>query len=159
MLSNVDGKMIAPIVTVYLALMGVLILARAIRKFATVEPTQRGMPVVGFSGGVLDAVGGGGWGPIVTSTLAGAGHVPRYVIGSVNLTEFVVTVATSATFIVTLRLGDLAPVIPLVFGGLVSAPFAGYLVKIVSTRLLMLMVGSLILLLSARTLLKMAGLL
>jgi uncharacterized membrane protein YfcA len=72
---------------------------------------------------------GGGWGPIVTSTLAGAGHVPRYVIGSVNLTEFVVTVATSATFIVTLRLGDLAPVIPLVFGGLVSAPFAGYLVR------------------------------
>ena len=95
----------------------------------------------------------------MTSTLAGAGHVPRYVIGSVNLTEFFVTVATSATFIVTLRLGDLAPVIPLAFGGLVSAPFAGYLVKIVSNRLLMLMVGSLILLLSARTLLKMAGLL
>jgi hypothetical protein len=58
----VDGKVIAAFVTVYLALMGVLILARAIRKFATVVPTQRGMLVVGFSGGVLDAVGGGGWG-------------------------------------------------------------------------------------------------
>jgi uncharacterized membrane protein YfcA len=157
-LSNVDGKMIAPFVTVYLALMGVLILARAMRRFATVEPTRRGMPVIGFSGGVLDAIGGGGWGPIVTSSLVGAGHVPRYVIGSVNLTEFFVTVMTSATFIVSLGLGDLAPVIPLVFGGLISAPFAGYLVKIVSTRLLMVMVGSLILLLSARTLLKMAGL-
>jgi uncharacterized membrane protein YfcA len=77
LLSNVDGKVIAPVVTVYLALMGVLILARAIRKFTTVVPTQRGMLVVGFSGGVLDAVGGGGWGPIVTSTLVGAGHVPR----------------------------------------------------------------------------------
>ena len=123
LLSNVDGKVIAPFVTVYLALMGVLILARAIRKFTTVEPTQRGMLVVGFSGGVLDAVGGGGWGPIVTSTLVGAGHVPRYVVGSVNLTEFFVTLATSATFIVTLGLADLAPVISLVFGGLVSAPF------------------------------------
>jgi uncharacterized protein len=61
-LSKVDGKMIAPFVTVYLALMGVLILARAIRRFATVEPTRRGMPVIGFSGGVLDAIGGGGWG-------------------------------------------------------------------------------------------------
>ena len=99
------------------------------------------------------------WWTLVVHDPAGAGHVPRYVIGSVNLTEFVVTVATSATFIVTLGLGDLAPVIPLVFGGLISAPFAGYLVKIVSTRLLMVMVGSLILLLSARTLLKMAGLL
>ena len=102
LLSNVDGNVIAPFVTVYLALMGVLILARAIRKFTTVVPTQRGMLVVGFSGGVLDAVGGGGWGPIVTSTLVGAGHVPRYVVGSVNLTEFFVTFATSATFIVTL---------------------------------------------------------
>jgi hypothetical protein len=62
LLSNVDGKAIAPFVTVYLALMGVLILARAIRKFTAVVPTQRGMLVVGFSGGVLDAVGGGGWG-------------------------------------------------------------------------------------------------
>jgi uncharacterized protein len=158
-LSNVDGKIIAPFVTVYLALMGVLILARAMRRLATVEPTRRGMPVIGFIGGVLDAIGGGGWGPIVTSTLVGAGHVPRYVVGSVNLTEFFVTVATSATFIVTLGLGDLAPVIPLVIGGLISAPFAGYLVKIVSHRLLMVMVGSLILLLSARTFLKMAGLL
>jgi len=158
LLSNVDGKVIAPFVTVYLALMGVLILARAIRMF-TVQPTRRGMPLIGFSGGVLDAIGGGGWGPIVTSSLVGAGHVPRYVIGSVNLTEFFVTVMTSATFIITLGLGDLAPVIPLVLGGLVSAPFAGYLVKIVSHRLLMVMVGSLILLLSARTLLKMAGLL
>ena len=111
LLSNVDGKVIAPFVTVYLALMGVLILARAIRKFTAVVPTQRGMLVVGFSGGVLDAVGGGGWGPIVTSTLVGAGHVPRYVVGSVNLTEFFVTFAASATFIVTLGLADLAPVI------------------------------------------------
>ena len=121
LLSNVDGKVIAPFVTVYLALMGVLILARAIRKFTAVVPTKRGMLVVGFSGGVLDAVGGGGWGPIVTSTLVGAGHVPRYVVGSVNLTEFFVTFATSATFIVTLGLANLAPVIPLVFGGS-SAP-------------------------------------
>src|SRR5262249_11088114 len=107
LLSNEDGKMIAPFVTVYLALIVVLILARAIRSLTTVEPTRRGMPVIGFSGGVLDAIGGGGWGPIVTSTLVGAGHVPRYVVGSVTLTEFFVTVATSATFIVTLAQGGL----------------------------------------------------
>ena len=71
-------------------------------------------------------------------------QIPRYVVGSVNLTEFSITFATSATFIVTLESANLAPVIPLVFGGLVSAPFAGYLVKIVSNRLLMLIVGSLL---------------
>jgi uncharacterized protein len=157
LLSNVDGKKIAPFVSAYLVVMALLILARALRSFAPVEPRRRRMLLVGFSGGVLDAVGGGGWGSIVTGTLMGGGHVPRYVIGSVNLTEFLVTVATSATFIVTLGLSDLAPVIPLVLGGLVSAPFAGYLVKIVSPRVLMLVVGSLILVLSGRTLLKTIG--
>jgi uncharacterized membrane protein YfcA len=156
-LANVEGKLIAPFVAVYLALMGVLILARAVRAFATIDPGRRGMPVVGFAGGLLDAIGGGGWGPIVTSTLVGAGHVPRYVIGSVNLTEFFITIATSATFIATLGLADLTPVIPLVVGGLVSAPFAGYLVRFISTRLLMLMVGGLILLLAVRSLLRLAG--
>ncbi len=156
-LVNVDGKLIAPFVTVYLALMGVLILARALRVFATVEPSKRGMPVIGFGGGMLDAIGGGGWGPIVTSTLVGTGHVPRFVIGSVSLTEFFVTVATSVTLMLSLGLSDLAPVIPLVLGGLVSAPFAGYLVKIVSTRMLMLLVGGLILVLSLRSLLRLIG--
>ena len=115
------------------------------------------MPAVGFTGGLLDAIGGGGWGPVVTSTLVGAGQTPRYVIGSVNLTEFLVTLATSTTFILTLGVSDLAPVIPLVLGGLVTAPFAGYLVKIVPTRPLMIAVGILIVLLSLRSLLRALG--
>ena len=78
-------------------------------------------------------------------------------IGSVNLTEFMVTVATSTTFIVTLGVADLAPVIPLVLGGLVTAPFAGYLVKIVPARPLMVAVGILIVLLSLRSLLRALG--
>lgn len=156
-LANVDGKIIAPFVSVYLALMGLLILARAVRKLATLQASGRGMPAVGFAGGLLDAVGGGGWGPVVTSTLVGAGHVPRYVIGSVNLTEFLVTVATSAAFIVTLGLADLLLVVPLILGGLVSAPLAGYLARIAPARLLMALVGTLILVLSARSLLRLAG--
>jgi hypothetical protein len=61
-------------------------------------------------GGVLDAIGGG-WGQIVTSTLIGHGHVPRLVIGSVNLTEFFVTIASSAAFVLTLGFADLVPII------------------------------------------------
>jgi uncharacterized membrane protein YfcA len=156
-LSNVDGKLIAPFVTVYLALMGLLILVRAMRAFPAVGPSGCAMPGIGFAGGLLDAIGGGGWGPIVTSTLIGSGHVPRYAIGSVNLTEFLVTVATSATFVVTLTLAELTPVIPLVLGGLVSAPFAGYLVRIVPARLLMVLVGALIVLLSLRSFLRLIG--
>jgi uncharacterized membrane protein YfcA len=156
-LANVDGKVIAPLVSIYLAVMGIVIVARGLRAFRTFAATERAMPAIGFAGGLLDAIGGGGWGPVVTSTLVGSGQTPRYVIGSVNFTEFLVTVATSATFMVTLGVGDLAPVVPLILGGLVSAPFAGYLVKIVPTRALMLMVGALILLLSLRSFARLLG--
>jgi uncharacterized membrane protein YfcA len=156
-LANVDGKIIAPFVTAYLGIIGILILIRAWRPLRPHPATERAMPVVGFFGGLLDAIGGGGWGPVVTSTLVGAGEKPRYVIGSVNLTEFLVTVATSVTLIVSLGVADLTPVIPLVLGGLVTAPFAGYLVKIVPTQALMVAVGILILLLSLRSLVRALG--
>lgn len=158
-LANVEGKLIAPFVTAYLAVMGLLIIVKAVRRIATLQPSWRGMPAVGFFGGLLDAIGGGGWGPIVTSTLIGGGHAPRYVVGSVNLTEFFVTVVTSAAFAVSLGFADILPVIPLILGGLLVAPFAGYLTRIVPARVLMLLVGCLVLGLSVRGLLKLAGLL
>jgi uncharacterized membrane protein YfcA len=156
-LANVEARFIIRFVAVYLALMGVAILVRAFRAWKPREPAQRGMPFLGFVGGVLDAIGGGGWGPIVTSTLIGGGHAPRYVIGSVNVTEFFVTLATASTFTLTLGLADLAPVIPLVLGGIVSAPFAGYLTRVAPTRFLMALVGSLILVLSLRSLARAMG--
>jgi uncharacterized protein len=156
-LANADGKVITPLVTVYLALMGLVILARALRAFPVVESTKRSMPAVGFIGGVLDAIGGGGWGPVVTSTLIGGGHVPRTVIGSVNLTEFFVTVVTSLTLVISLGTADLSPVIPLILGGLIVAPFAGYVVRIVPARWMMLAVAILVLILSGRGILKLVG--
>lgn len=156
-LSNVDGKAIAPFVTIYLAIMGVVILFKAVRLALEMQPSWRGMPVVGFFGGLLDAIGGGGWGPIVTSTLIGGGHAPRFVIGSVNITEFFVTVVTSAAFALSLGLMDILPVIPFILGGLIVAPFAGYLTRVVPTRLLMAVVGCLVLGLSLRSLFKLVG--
>lgn len=158
-LANLDGKMIAPFVNAYLLLMGLLILVRAYRKFSEVEASRRGMPVIGFTGGALDAIGGGGWGPVVTSTLIGTGHVPRYVIGSVNLTEFFVTVATSATLVLYLGWADLTPVIPLVLGGLIAAPFAGLIARVAPTRILMVVVGLLVVGLAVRALLRYFGML
>ena len=156
-LSNVDGKMIAPFISIYLAAMGIVILFKAVRLTVRVQRSWRGIPVIGFFGGLLDAIGGGGWGPIVTSTLLGGGHTPRFAIGSVNLTEFFVTVVTSAAFAVSLGISDIMPVIPLILGGLVSAPFAGYFARVIPPRVLMAIVGCLVLALSARSLLKLAG--
>ncbi len=158
-LSNIDGKTIAPFVNAYLFFVGVLILVRAFKTFAEVEPGGRSMPLVGFAGGTLDAIGGGGWGPVVTSTLIGTGHVPRYVIGSVSLTEFFVTVATSATFILSIGIADLSPVVPLILGGLIAAPFAGLAARLAPTRILMAVVGLLVIGLAVRSLLRYFGML
>ena len=83
----------------------------------------------GLGGGVLDAAGGGGWGPIVTGSLIGRGHEPRRVIGSTNLTEFLLTATISATFFFfALGWSELRSAIGLIIGGVLAEPLSGYLV-------------------------------
>jgi uncharacterized membrane protein YfcA len=89
-------------------------------------------------------MGGGGWGPIVTSSLIGRGHAPRQVIGSTNLTEFLVTLVISATFMVTLGWSELSSAAGLIAGGVLAAPLGGFVVSRVPTRPLMIGVGCLI---------------
>ena len=143
---NVD--FIKALVIAYLGVLGVVMLARAIRGPKEEEPHLKHVVPLGVVGGFLDASGGGGWGPIVTSTLLGRGHAPRYVIGSVNSAEFVVTVAISITFLYTLLTGrldlgqyglsqGLAALGGLILGGIVAAPLAGYVTKIAPARLLL----------------------
>ena len=109
---------------------------------------------LGLFGGFIDAIGGGGWGPLVASTLVGRGAVPRMAIGSVNLAEFFVTLTVSATFLATVGL-ELVPVIAgLVLGGVVAAPFAALATRHIPDRPLMLLVGVVIVLLSLRELVR-----
>ena len=105
-----------------------------------------------------DAAGGGGWGPIVTTGLLGAGAAPRYVIGTVNASEFLITLSVSLTFLLALlsghwkdagAIGDNLPaVLGLVAGGLFAAPLAGYMVKSLRDTVLLRLVGGMIVLLA-----------
>ncbi|NOT71655.1 MAG: sulfite exporter TauE/SafE family protein [Hyphomicrobium sp.] len=153
-LANVDGNVIKPYIAGYLVLMGLFILWKAISH----EPKENSEPPkhvgpLGFFGGLVDSIGGGGWGPIVTTTLIGSGTTPRYAIGSVNLTEFFVTLTISATFLFTIGL-ELFPIIAgLLVGGVIAAPFAAYATKHLPDKVLMIIVGSVIVLLSLRTIL------
>jgi uncharacterized protein len=148
-LSNVDARVGRPLIAVYLLLMGVLILVRARRKVAPRDVPTRWAPPLGLAGGFLDASGGGGWGPIVTSTLIGSGHAPRTTVGSVNTTEFFVTVAAATTFFVELGASPWQELLALVIGGLIAAPLGGWAVKQIPPRVLMVAVGCLIIGLSA----------
>lgn len=149
-LTAVPGDVIKPIVSVYLAAMGVVILWKARRKASQGE-VKTAIEPLGLIGGFFDAIGGGGWGPIVTSTLVARGNHVQYTIGTVNLAEFFVTAAESVTFILTIGLVHWQIILGLIIGGAIAAPLAALACKKVPTRALMLCVGVLIILLSART--------
>lgn len=151
LLSNLDGNAIKPFISIYLLLLGLYILSKAFgpKPRNDVEVKQAG-PLALF-GGFFDAIGGGGWGPIVTSTLVGQGGKPRYVIGTVSVTEFFVTFVISGVFVFTIGLSHWEIIAGLVVGGVVAAPVAAFAVRYVPDKLLMALVGLAIVTISART--------
>lgn len=150
-LVSIPGGTIKPFVAAYLLVMGLVILSKALRKATQGKVRTRLVPL-GLAGGFLDAIGGGGWGPIVASTLVARGNSPRFTIGSVNFAEFFVTVAASVTFVLTIGLSHWHAIVGLAVGGAVASPIAAYACKRAPTRVLMLLVGILIVGLSMRTL-------
>jgi hypothetical protein len=135
---------IKPIVSAYLLVMGVFVITLAFRTGVERPVAPNGVKRVGLIGGFLDAAGGGGWGPITTTTLLGRGHAPRHAVGSVSLSEFIVTVAVSATFFFALGGVHWRDIAGLVIGGVLAAPVAAFAVSVAQPRLLMGVIGSLV---------------
>ena len=148
-LSNLDAGFIRPYIAAYLLLVGIFILLKAWRLAPARDAPGPWVGPIGFVAGFLDASGGGGWGPVATSTLIGSGHTPRMVVGSVNTTEFFVTVAAATTFFVELGASPWRELLALVIGGMLAAPLGGWAVKHISPRVLMVAVGCLVIALSA----------
>jgi uncharacterized protein len=153
-LTNIDGNVVKPYVAAYLLAMGLYILWKARAVEAESSEPVKNVSLLGLFGGFVDSIGGGGWGPIVTTTLIGRGTIPRYAIGSVNLSEFFVTLAISATFILTIGLELWPIIVGLVVGGALAAPMAAYATRYLPARVLMVIVGCVIVALSLRTLIK-----
>lgn len=154
LLTSIDGDIIKPWISGYLLLMGAFIIYKAFRNSGHVNDgthTAR-VSVLGLIGGFFDAIGGGGWGPVVTTTLVARGKDPRLTIGSVNFSEFFVTLAESITFVLTLSFGQYWQIIlGLLVGGAIAAPLAARVTKKLPLKALMILVGTLIVVLSIRT--------
>lgn len=139
-LTGLPEEIIKPFVAVYLAAMAVLIFARLNGWY--LERFRPRTYAVGGAGGFLDAIGGGGWGPLVASTLIARGEQPRKSIGSVNLAEFFVTVSISITFLTQIDLASYGRIVlGLVIGGALAAPLAGYFIRVISQRTALMLVG------------------
>lgn len=140
-LTNIDGETVKPFVLGYLIAVGAYLLVRGLlfppraEKPKVVEP-------LGLIGGFLDAAGGGGWGPIVTSNLLVQGVEPRKVVGTVNSVEFFLTLTVSATFIFHLGLKDFATAtLGLLIGGVLAAPLGAFMAKRIPTKTMLILVG------------------
>jgi uncharacterized membrane protein YfcA len=150
-LSRLPGERFKPFIAAYLLFMGALIVVKTFRPVRPLNVETHLTPL-GFFGAFIDAVGGGGWGPVVASTLIARGHHSRLTVGSVNAAEFFVTLAASVTFLVTLGLTHWPVVLGLAAGGAIAAPFAAYACKRLPHRPFTLLVGVLVIALSVRTL-------
>jgi hypothetical protein len=151
-LSSIDGNVLKPFISAYLLLMGLYVLSKAFRHIrARREISSRKVVPLALFGSFMDTTGGGGWGPIVTSTLVARGSSARKTIGTVNAAEFFVTLAQTITFSVFLTLTNWQVVIGLMIGGLLAAPLAAVVTKRLDPKKLMLAVGVFIIALSVRT--------
>jgi uncharacterized membrane protein YfcA len=149
----IDGKVIKPFIAVYMIVLAVMIIIKGLRN-NNVKKKTKNLGVLAIFGGFMDAVGGGGWGPIVTSTLIGRGRDPRYTIGSVNAAEFAVSFASGITFLLFEGINGWQVIAGLIIGGVVAAPFGAFFVNKIKRRPMTILVGFLIIYLSGRTLWK-----
>ena len=153
---NEYAYIIRPILAVYTLFLGTKILLTAFRKNRESKKVKRVGWLAG-AGGFLDSFGGGGWGPLVTSTLISKGRSPRYVIGSVSITEFFVTLASALTFFTILGVSHWQVIVGLIIGGTVAAPLAAKLAGKLPIKTMFISVGVLVIFWSLRILVKALG--
>jgi siroheme synthase-like protein len=145
---------VKPLLALYLLLLGVRILAKAFTKPGPRKKYKK-LGVLAAAGGFLDSFGGGGWGPLVTSTLIAGGRAPQYVIGSVSVAEFFVTFASAVTFFATLGISHWQIILGLIVGGIAAAPFAARLAGRIPVRWMFVGVGLMVIIWSLWALRKL----
>lgn len=147
---------IKPAIAVYTLYLGIRIILKIVGPVIQKKPIKR-LGFLAWFGGFFDAIGGGGWGPIVSSTLIANGRNPVYTIGSVNLTEFFVSLASSLTFIAFLGLTHWQVILGLILGGVIAAPMAAIILRKVPIKPLFIFVGIVVIIISLRNIYTSIG--
>ena len=164
-LSNISAERVAPLIAAFLVVLGAYVLVRFAFlggriTFRSGSVSRRLLAPLGLVAGFLDAIGGGGWGPISTPTLMASGKMqPRKVIGTVDTSEFLVALCASIGFLISLDRSVVAlPVVgAILVGGVIAAPIAAWLVRLLHPRILGAAVGGMIVFTNGRTLMREAG--
>jgi uncharacterized membrane protein YfcA len=147
------GKILLPVIAAYAFFLGLKILIKAFSQQAQNKKIKR-LGWLASAGGFLDSFGGGGWGPIVTSTLIAKGRSPRYTIGSVNLAEFFITMTSAFTFFMTVGISHLNVVVGLLIGGAAASPIAARLAGKLPRKTMLILVGIMVMIWCTRMIIK-----
>ncbi len=148
-LSSLDASVVKPFVLLYLSAIGIWLLVRGLLYPPKLKQAKLIAPL-GLFGGFLDAAGGGGWGPVVTSNLLIQGADPRKVVGTVNSVEFFLTVTVSIAFIMHIGLADVAgATLGLLIGGVAAAPVGAWAAKRIPVKPMLVLVGAVLTVTSA----------
>jgi uncharacterized protein len=148
-LTSLDASVVKPFVLFYLSVIGIYLFVRGIFYPPKISEARLIAPL-GLVGGFLDAAGGGGWGPVVTSNLLIQGADPRKVVGTVNAVEFFLTITVSSAFIYHLGIADLAgATLGLLIGGIMAAPIGAWAAKHFPAKQMLMLVGVVLTLTSA----------
>lgn len=161
LLVEFDSSVVDIIIDCYLIVMGIVILTKVFKRIGKTREYGNYAIPLGLVGGFTDAMGGGGWGPVVTSTLLASGHDVPKTIGTVNSAEFLVTIAETTTFVA--MLGDFKSyttiILGLIIGGIIAAPLGAYLCKKIPVKPMLGIVGTLVIVLNVYKLLQHVGVL
>ena len=156
-LTSLDAGVVKPFVLAYLTAIGIYLLVRGLLYPPKIKEAKLIAPL-GLFGGFLDAAGGGGWGPVVTSNLLIQGADPRKVVGTVNSVEFFLTLTVSAAFIFHLGVADVAgATLGLLLGGIAAAPLGAWAAKHFPPKQMLILVGFVLSLTSAYGVYKALG--
>jgi uncharacterized membrane protein YfcA len=155
-LLSIDGNVIKPYIACYLLFMGCVIIFKSFKK-KIIYKNIKNPRLLALVGGFVDSSGGGGWGPVVTTTLIGTGNNPKRMIGTVNAVEFIVAFVASGIFTLFIGINSWLVIAGLITGGAIAAPIGALVCKKINVRAAMGMVGILIISISLRTILKSMG--
>lgn len=150
----VDGKTIKPFINAYLIVLGIIILSKAFKRTVDTKANLKNASLYALFGGFLDAIGGGGWGPIVTSNLIKQGNTPSIIIGTVNTAEFFVTFFSAGILIYFTGIQSWQIILGLIIGGTIAAPLGAFVTKKVPRKAMTIAVGLLIIITSLFSLYK-----
>lgn len=149
-----DGSIIKPYIAAYLLILGFVIIYKGIRNKQKSSNEVKRAGGLALIGGLFDSIGGGGWGPIVTSNIINQGKCPRRTIGTVNTAEFFVTFSSTSVFMLLIGVDSWKVVLGLVLGGILAAPIGAYFAAKINKRIMMIIIGIVIIITSGFTILK-----